>query len=201
MIGAIVLAAGESRRMGTQKLLLPYAGKTVIAHIVDKILECGLGEVVVVTGSDRDAVEGALAPRDVMFAFNPEVQRGMLSSLRIGLKALSPQVSGVLVVLGDQPAVQADVVRLVLQAFDTDPRSIVVPISAAKRGHPLLFSARFIPEVLERFDDSGLRGLLHAQPDAVREVEAGTDTVLSDMDYPDDYASALRALESAGEEA
>ncbi len=188
MISGIVLAAGESRRMGRQKLLLPYGASTVIEHIVDQALASSLTEVVVVTGHDREEVTKALDGRNVTLTHNATYQEGMLSSVRCGLHAARRDCAGVMILLGDQPAICTSLLDELVRSFEDEGEGIVVPVHEGRRGHPLVFSARYREEVLTRFDDVGLRGLLDAHPDALRCVELNRPEVLSDMDTPEDYA-------------
>lgn len=203
MICAIVLAAGESRRMGVQKLLLPFGAKTVIAHIVDQLLPSVVGKVIVVTGHESGKVAEALsgAPQRVSIVENPDYPSGMLSSVRCGIRALPSGCHAAMVCLGDQPSVTTDLVNDLVHAFKGSDKGIVVPVFEGKRGHPILFSERYYGEVLTRFDDAGLRGLLHAYQDDVFELAVSTPAVLSDIDYPDDYRREIAASESdlAGE--
>src|SRR5262249_6598992 len=100
MIAAIVLAAGRSRRMGTQKLLLPWSGQTVIGHIVDQVLAAGLNQVCVVVGADREAVSQALGNRPVTLITNPDPDAEMLSSVRCGIQSLPMECDAAMIVLG-----------------------------------------------------------------------------------------------------
>ena len=187
MISAIVLAAGRSRRMGAQKLLLPLDGQPVITRVVDEVLGSPVDEVLVVVGSDANRVKQALEGRRVRLVVNPRAEGDMLSSVRCGLMAVPEQCTAALVVLGDQPGISAAVVAELARAFRTGNRGIVVPTFDGKRGHPLLFSAGYRNEVLTRYDELGLRGLLHAHPDDVSEIQVSTPEVIEDMDLPEDY--------------
>jgi len=194
MICAIVLAAGESRRMGIQKLLLPFGGTTVIAHVVDHLLRNALDKVLVVVGHEGNRIADALSDRRVSIVTNPNYKAGMLSSVRCGLRALPQQCDTVMVVLGDQPAITSKLVDELVQAFAATDKGIVVPLHCGRRGHPLVFSAHYRDEILTRYDGVGLRGLLRARPDDVFELNVTTAAVLSDMDYPEDYRRELALL-------
>jgi molybdenum cofactor cytidylyltransferase len=111
----------------------------------------------------------------------------MLSSVRCGLRALPAMCEAILVALGDQPAVTAGLVDALVEGFRAGRHRIVVPVHGGRRGHPLLFSADYRPEILTQYDDQGLRGLLGAHPDEVFELPVSTAAVLSDVDYPEDY--------------
>ena len=187
MICAIVLAAGRSRRMGVQKLLLPIHGEPLIARVVDEVLGSPVDRVFVVVGADATGITAALAGRRVSIVCNPAVEGEMLSSVRCGLQALPPDCDAVLVVLGDQPGISRSVMAQLADAFLTGPHVIVVPVYHGQRGHPLLFAMRYRDEILRAYDSVGLRGLLQAHPDEVCEVPVGLPGVLEDLDLPEDY--------------
>ena len=192
MICAIVLAAGRSSRMGTQKLLLPFAGETMVGHIVDEVLKGPIGRVLVITGPDHDAVADALAGRDVLMARNPDAGADMLSSVRCGIRALPPGCEAILVVLGDQPSITAGLIDAMVRAQRDGHVSIVVPVYRGRRGHPILFNSQYAAEVLSGFDGVGLRGLLVAHPNQVVEMEVEGPGVVEDIDTPADYRDALK---------
>ncbi len=197
MITAIVLSAGQARRMGAQKVLLPYGETTVIEHITAAIKAGGADEIIAVTGHEGDRVARALSGSGVRIAYNEDYHGGMLGSVRCGIRAASAGSEAFLIAVGDQPSIRADVVRLLLDTFASmqeGPGTIVVPTYSGKRGHPVIFSSCFRQEVLTRFDDVGLRGLLHAHPDAVREVPMETSGILRDMNVPEDYKKELDEL-------
>ena len=202
MICAVVLAAGLSRRMGVQKLLLPFGGKTVIGHIVDQLLASAVDEVHVVVGHQARRVRRELSDRHVSIVNNPDYESGMLSSVRCGLRALPQQCRAVLVALGDQPSITSALIDQMLQSFATTEKRILVPFYNGRRGHPVLFSESYRGEILTHYDDVGLRGLLHAHPDEVLELAVSTSEVLSDMDCPEDYRRELALIEKkkGGEE-
>jgi molybdenum cofactor cytidylyltransferase len=190
-ICAILLAAGRSRRMGTQKLLLPLAGKTVIAHVVDQLVSAALHPIVVVVRAGDGDVQNALGGRPVQFAFNSDPDGDMLSSVRTGLRTSPLECQAVLVALGDQPALSAQLIREMIDTFAASGRGIVLPVHNGQRGHPLLFSMRYRAEVLRSFDGVGLRGLPAAHEADIAEVQS-TDAAILDMDSPDDYQRELR---------
>jgi len=198
MICAIVPAAGASTRMGVSKQVLPFGETTVIGHVVDEVLQSGLDDVIVVVGRDGDRVTEALGGRPVRIVVNPDPQADMLSSVRCGLRALPQSCAAVLVALGDQPAVTADLIASMIRRFRAYARGIVVPRHGGRRGHPLLFAARYAPEILTGFDDVGLRGLLHAHPDDVCDLEVADPSVLADMDCPEDYLRELARTNARG---
>ncbi|MHC4323252.1 MAG: nucleotidyltransferase family protein [Planctomycetota bacterium] len=191
MICAIVLAAGLSRRMGVQKLLLPFGGKTVIAHIVDQLLGSTVDEVHAVVGHQTERISAELSNRAVSIVNNPNYTSGMLSSVRCGLRNLPEKCREVVVVLGDQPSVTAELIDKMLEAFAATDKSILVPLYKGKRGHPILFCSHYRDEILTQYDDVGLRGLLHSHSGDIFELAVSTASVLCDMDYPEDYRREL----------
>jgi molybdenum cofactor cytidylyltransferase len=200
MIHAVVLAAGLSSRMGSQKVVLPYGGSTVVGHIADELLAGAVDSVLVVVGHEAERVREALGDRRVTVVENPDYRAGMLSSVRCGLRALPDGCEAVLLALGDQPAVTSELVDEMIRSHTATGKGIVVPVCDGKRGHPLLFSIRYRDEVLSRFDDVGLRGLLGAHPGDVFELTTPNSAILSDMDRPEDYERALARLECDGRE-
>jgi len=194
MICSIVLAAGMSRRMGVQKLLLPFGGKTVIRRIVAEIAGSIVDEISVVVGHDAGRIRGELSGCDVSIAVNPDYEEGMLSSVRCGILALPEHCDGVLVALGDQPGITSGLVDETVRAFAATEKGILVPLYEGKRGHPLAFSRGYCDEVLKCYDDVGLRGLVQSHCDDVFELNVSIAAVVSDMDYPEDYRREIGLL-------
>ncbi len=202
MSGAIVLAAGRSRRMGTQKLLLPLRGQPMIAHVVDELLRSPVDQVFVVVGTNGEPIVDALADRRVQCVANPHDDGEMLQSVRCGLTAMPEQSAAALVALGDQPDITADLVAELVRSFRTTGRGItgrgiVVPTYNGKRGHPLLFAMHYRREILTRHEGRGLRGLLEAHPRDIFELEVGTAGILEDVDLPEDYRRAIGRFQPA----
>ncbi len=197
MIAAVVLAAGESTRMGTQKLLLPYAAATVIEHIISQLSASRVDQVVVVTGFEPHRIKEHLTGGAYTFAQNDRYREGMLSSIRCGLALLGEAVEAAFVVLGDQPALQSATVDCILAQQPGNPDRVILPTHEGRRGHPILVPLSFREEIMRRFDDTGLRGLIHEHPDAILEVPVDSASILEDIDYPEDYVRALKALEES----
>jgi molybdenum cofactor cytidylyltransferase len=187
MICAIVLAAGRSKRMGTQKLLLPWKSKTVIAHVVDEIQRGPIQEVIVVVGQDAQRIKDSLNGVAVTFVANADSAGDMLSSVRCGLRALPADCEAVVVALGDQPSVTAELLAEMVKAFRENRKGIVVPTHQGRHGHPILFDSHFCDDVLNGYDGIGLRGLLDVHGAEVFELPVSTPAVLDDTDTPEDY--------------
>ena len=199
MIHAIVLAAGISRRMGTQKLLLPWDGRTVIERVVGEMAAGCDGHIAVVAreGSGIAKALADTADGRVQIVFNPNTDADMLSSARCGLRALDEDCEGYLVALGDQPTVSAGLIQRMIAAFGASrsgSRGIVIPTHNGRRGHPILFTSRYRADVLTQFDGVGLRGLAASHANDVYELAESDPTILTDLDYPEDYRRATRNI-------
>ncbi len=192
MIWAVVLAAGESRRMGKQKLLLPFGETTVVGAVVRTALASRVDRVRVVLGADKDEVRRKLEPLGVDFAVNEKFSEGMLSSVRTGLESLPEDAEAAVIMLGDQPFLPVRVVDAVVEAFRRSGKGIVVPAFHGRRGHPVIVGLKYRDEVLALDPANGLRQLMHAHSEDIHEVEVEDANILRDMDVPEDYANELK---------
>jgi molybdenum cofactor cytidylyltransferase len=186
-VGALVVAAGSSRRMGQFKLLLPWGESTVIGQVVATLEAAGIAEVVVVTGHRAAEVAAALARTQARPVLNPRYVEGeMLSSIQAGLAALAETTGAVLLCLGDQPQMQVETVAALLAEARADAcRDVIIPSYSMRRGHPILLPRRLWPEVLAAATD--LRAVLDAHRDQTRYLVVDTPTVLADLDTVEDY--------------
>lgn len=188
MIAAIILAAGQSRRMGQPKMLLPWGQLTVIEQVIRTFRGAGIEDILVVTGGTRELVEKVIEPYPVQKIYNSNYEAGeMLSSLQLGLRALSDQVRATLIGLGDQPQVQERTVRLVCEAYRESQSSLVVPSFQMRRGHPWLVATPLWNEVLKLEPPESPRDFLNRHATDIHYVEVDTSSVLTDLDTPEDY--------------
>jgi molybdenum cofactor cytidylyltransferase len=183
---AVVLAAGFARRMGRQKLLLDLQGKPVVRWTVEAVLP-HVGDCVVVTGQDDASVRAALAGLAVRFAVNPRPQDGQGSSIAVGVAALPPWTSAVVVVLGDQPRTPADVLPALLAAQRRSGKAIVSPSYRGTRGTPVLFTSEIFAELRALRGDEGARAVVALRPERV-ETLALDVAMPPDVDTPEDFA-------------
>jgi molybdenum cofactor cytidylyltransferase len=174
VIGAVVLAAGGSSRMGSPKALLTTAAGTTFATLRD----AGVDAVRVV------AAPGAFPVEDPVT--NPDPSRGMLSSVQCGLRALPEGCDAILVWPVDHPLVTSSTVAAMIAAFRADDPPIVVPVHGGRRGHPVLFASRVVPELLSADPGIGARRVVHAHSDRL-ELPVADPGILDDIDTPDDY--------------
>ena len=198
MIRAIILAAGQSKRMGTQKLLMPFGSSTVIARIADSYLDAAVDSVHVVLSPSNQSIAEALGNRPVHFVINESIGGDMLSSVRCGLRSIPPETTGVFISTGDQPSLDSSIIHEMIQTFLETKNKIVVPVCNGIRGHPLLLAQFYIAEVLSSFDGIGLRGLLVSHPNCVHEWITDNSAVIEDMDTLQDYQQALARSGFAG---
>lgn len=186
-IAALLLAAGSSRRMGaTNKMTATVGGRALVRIAAEAALGSEAVSLTVVTGHAPADVERALAGLDFARVHNPDFADGLSTSLRAGVASLAPDVDGVVVLLGDMPAITSATVDRLIDAFRRD--GIVVPAFAGQRGNPVIWSRAFFPELMEVSGDTGGRRLIEAHRDAVREVELGADVAL-DVDTPEALAA------------
>ncbi len=193
MISAIVLAAGQSRRMGCNKLLLPFGAATIIETVVGEVAACKqVRDIVVVTGHDSDRLAARLAHLPARCVFNPAYRQAeMFVSIQVGLRAPTDEAQAALLVLGDQPRIQRDIVQRVIAAHA--PNALVIPSYHMQRGHPILIDRALWPEVQAQPATATLRDFIHLHERQIRYVEVETDSVLKDIDTPEEYESLLAA--------
>ena len=185
-IAGLVLAAGQSRRMGSiNKLLADIDGQPMVSHSTRIVTESEASPVVAVTGHQADNVAKALEPYDLTIVHNPYYAEGISGSLQRGLSALPKDVDGVIICLGDMPKVASTVINKLIAAFNpVEQRAICIPTWHGKRGNPVLLASRFFDEIHEISGDVGARGLLGAYPELIYEVEIESDAILTDIDTP-----------------
>ncbi len=172
------------------KLFRYPTGFTVIEAIVARLLAARLSEIVVVTGYRGADVTRVLAKYPVQIIHNPDFARGeMLSSLHMGLRALPDSTAAGLVVMGDQPSLDGRVIGRILAAYAERRGEIVVPAYRGERGHPVLIDRRFWPELLA-LDKGAPRDVIQRYPEQTALVEVQTDSILLDIDTPEQYRHA-----------
>ncbi len=188
-VAAIILAAGNARRMGSNKLLEPIEGKAMIRHVAEAALASQADPVIVVTGNEADRIEAALSPLPLLFTKNDAYSTGLSSSLKQGVSAIPARSDGVVVLLGDMPGITPQTVDALITAFDpTDGRGICVAARHGQKGNPVLWGRAYFDEILSLDGDVGARALMAAHPEAVWEVEAADDGPVLDIDTPDALA-------------
>jgi len=188
-ISAIVLAAGESKRMGKTKQLLDVGGKPLLQHILDRIRQTEVDEVILVLGHEAERIRGKISAPWVKLVLNPDYRQGMITSIRQGLQALDPRSEAFFIVLGDQPGVEPKVYNLLIREFREHfpQKTIFLPAYKTRRGHPALFSVKHRREAFRIEGDRGFRGVLEMLPQEVFLVELESESIVHDLDTPEDY--------------
>lgn len=189
MINALVLAAGQSTRMGQLKQLLPFGRHTIIEQVVTTLLASPVHEVVVVTGCEAVRVSEALRAYPVRCVFNPDFAAGeMISSVQVGLRALGPDAAAALLAVGDQPQIEVRIVEQVLAAWRSGSTDrIVIPSYQMRRGHPICLPRVLWPAVWALGWQDSLRSLWRDYAGQIEHVVVDTPSILGDLDTPDDY--------------
>jgi molybdenum cofactor cytidylyltransferase len=190
VVGAVVLAAGLSTRMGRPKMTLPWNDSTVIGKVVSTLMMAQIEPIVVVTGGAHTLVVEALKQFSVKNIFNPNFANGeMLDSLQVGLSNMPVHVNAALIVLGDQPLIDESVVRAVVEKYIFDEVKLVVPSFRMRRGHPWLVDRQLWPQILALKHPETLRDFMQANDQDIRYVIVDTPSILQDIDTPEDYSS------------
>jgi molybdenum cofactor cytidylyltransferase len=190
-IAAIILAAGRSTRMGSNKLLEELDGKALVRHVADAALGSIARSVWVVSGHEGESVRARLDGLGIRFVHNPDFALGLSTSLKAGVMALPAEAKGVVVLLGDMPRVTSEVINFVIQAFEAQPQAIAaVPVYQGEWGNPVLLSRSLFGAVAALQGDAGARKLLNGRAGEVLEVPVTSDAILIDLDTPEALAKA-----------
>ena len=199
-IAAIVLAAGQSRRMGAEnKLLAELDGKPLVRHVAEAVAGSKAASMTVVLGHEADTVRACLADLKPSYAYNPDYAEGLSTSMKTGLNAVGEDLDGVIICLGDMPMVSTAIIDRMIAAFDpVEGRAIVVPTRRGKRGNPVLFAKRFFEEMARVSGDVGARHLIGNHEDLMVEIEVDDESVLTDIDTPEALAKARGTTGEAG---
>ena len=191
-VAGIILAAGSSTRFADgHKLLVQINGIAIIRRVASALAHSRVGEIVLVTASNNDAVAKAAGSGRWRTLENPNADRGLSSSLRLGLQSIDEKVDGVLVALADMPGVSAELINMLLDAFaETEGRSIVFPAATdGRRGHPVIWPRDFIPELSALSGDTAGRSMLPAHTERWHPVPCEDTGAFTDIDTREDLAA------------
>jgi len=192
MISAILLGAGEARRMGVNKLSLPWGKKTVLERSLETLMRSRVDEVIAVVHGEPGDWKNDLRGKRVRFVLNPEYRRGMSTSIQRGLRAVDPRSRGILIALGDQPFLKPRTINALIRIFSAGKGTIVVPSYRGKRGHPVLFDRSHEKELLQLEGDAGGKSVIERHPGRVVEMRTRSDAVIRDIDTWKDYRKACK---------
>lgn len=190
-ITGIILAAGESKRMGRTKQLLPYGGATLLEKVVDNLLLSNVQEVIVVLGHNAERIKEVLEKKPVKIALNPEYYLGMASSLKAGLIHIHSESQGFMVVLGDQPLIESNIIDQLIEDFIINGKGIVFPMYQNQKGHPVLFHVKYKEAVINLPPQEPIARIIKLNPKDVLPIPMKDKGILVDVDYPEDYLSIV----------
>jgi molybdenum cofactor cytidylyltransferase len=194
-ISAIVLAAGQSTRMGMIKLLLDLDGGTIVERVVNVLLRSKVDEVIVVVGYEGDRVRRRFLGKDVQVVYNRDYHEGMAASIREGLRHIDQTAHGVLIALGDHPLMTADTIDKLIDTYRKADKGIVCPTYEGKRGHPVIFNFKRYGEALSSLrGDVGGRAVVEAHGDDLFEFTVDSPGVIRDVDVWEEYQKIKRQI-------
>jgi molybdenum cofactor cytidylyltransferase len=197
-IWAVILAAGESKRMGLPKMLLTFSGRTMIEKVITNVSESKIDKIIVVLGAYREALIELISKLPVKYCYNDNYKKGMLSSVQCGFRNLSSVCRAVLVFQGDQPLITSNAINEVIEAYLSSGKGIVIPVYKGRRGHPLLIDIKYRDEIEKLNPDKGLRSLACMFSDDVLEVDTNESGILTDFDTYEQYKKELIKLNNYG---
>ena len=196
MLAAVILAAGESSRMGSPKALLPISGMPFIEEIVRALKGTKVDEIIVVVGHHAAEIQERIAHLPITVVVNEDYKKGQLSSLVAAIRSLqsrtdSGKIDGLLVHLVDHPFISPPLVDEMIERFYQSKKLIVIPRCRGQRGHPVLFSRALFSELLSTPVDQGAKAVVHAHRDQTLEIETEYEGVTIDIDTPEEYRRYL----------
>ncbi len=190
-ITAVILAAGESKRMGQPKLSMAWEGKTILEHTIDNCLSSMSSETIVVLGYKAKELARVIGDRPVISVVNPAYRNGMSSSLISGVKIVSSRTQGIMLALADQPAIDSQTINKLIEIFGKRQKNIIIPVYQGKRGHPVIFHIKYREELLNIRGDIGAREVIQRHVDDILEIAVDCKGVLIDIDTPSDFHNHL----------
>ena len=193
-IWAIILAAGESKRMGFPKMLLPFNGKTMIELVIRNVTNSDVENTMIVLGAYREKLLELIRETSVEHCYNDNYKDGMLSSVKCGFKNLPDTFEAVLVFQGDQPLINPKVINAVIEAYISADKGIVIPVYDKKRGHPLLIARKYRDEIDKLNTNEGLRSLAYQFSGDVLEVKTEDPGILRDFDTYEEYMKEINQI-------
>jgi molybdenum cofactor cytidylyltransferase len=199
MIVGIILAAGESKRMGTPKQLLPWGKTMVLQQVIDRADASRLDQVLVVLGHRAEEIAGKIrGSSKTRVVVNGAFRDGMGTSVKCGIRNAPADAEAFMLLLGDQPFIRTEMIDRLIDAYRAGRRGIVIPVYGGRRGHPVIVDLRYGAELLS-IGDQGVRGVIQKHSRDVFEVAcADAPNILRDMDTPRDYQEAKKQAEEEG---
>jgi molybdenum cofactor cytidylyltransferase len=192
MLAAAILSAGESRRMGTPKALLPYRGSTFLEHLIEVTRHPRVGVLRIVLGAGAEVIRDTLRLEEASVVINDEWEKGQLSSIQAAVRSLSAAgTEGMILCPVDHPLVSANLVARLIEEFDSSGKLVVLPTYQGRRGHPLIFRASLYDELLEASAEVGARQVVWAHQEEVLEVATDEEGIILNLNDPETLRKAL----------
>lgn len=182
LVSAILLAAGESKRMGRLKQLMPLGNSTILEQTLDNLLGSKISDVIVVLGYKAEEVVKKISGRPIKMVVNPIYHQGMGTSIAAGLKFVDSQAQAVMLILGDQPYVDSSTINRLIDEFGNNHKGITIPTYKGKRGHPLIFARKYQAQLSRLSNDIGGREIIKEHPEDVLEVAVDCQGIVIDID-------------------
>lgn len=184
----IILAAGQSKRMGQSKMVLPWGDKTVIGSVICAFTEANIGKIVVVTGGYRELVETEIKKYPVDRVYNQDFANGEMStSLQTGIKRIDESIEFIFVALGDQPDISPEDIREMMNLANGDPTKLIIPSYSMRRGHPWLIPSIYFSEIMGLRPPETMRSFINKHEDNISYYLVKKSNILADLDTPEDY--------------
>jgi molybdenum cofactor cytidylyltransferase len=197
-VAAIVLAAGKSSRMGSQKQLLRLGEKTLLEHTTGNVRSSGISQIVLVLGSGAEAIQQQIKAKELKIVVNEGFEEGMGTSLQRGLEALAENTTAALIVLADQPLVKSQTMRELVKQYQLHKPQILIPTYRGFRGNPVLVDRSVFPEIAALNGDMGCRAIFGDHLQGILRVPVDDIGILLDIDQKEDLA-LVRQAHSSGE--
>ena len=187
MINAIVLAAGQSKRMGKLKPLLRFNDTTFLGQIISVLKLSDVDKITVVLGAEAETIRKSVDLSGTNIVINKNYQKGQLSSLIAGIEQTPQETEAILLCLVDNPFITKEVVNKIISKFKETNNPIIVPVFNKNRGHPTLFARSLFNELLNAPEEKGARYVLYSNEGKILELEVSERGTLIGIDTPDDY--------------
>jgi molybdenum cofactor cytidylyltransferase len=191
---SIILAAGESKRMGFPKMMLTFKGRTILETVIEVVSSSSVNNTLIVLGAEKEKLTDLIRKYCVKHCYNDNYREGMLSSVKCGFSNLPSDFDAVLVFQGDQPLITTEAINMVIEAYRSSGKGIVIPVYNKKRGHPILIDRKYTDNIKKLDNRVGLRSLPYQFSYDVMEVETNDPGILRDFDTYEEYEKEINQI-------